>query len=728
MEPQEKYGRWHQGRVGVLGLLLLGLTLVCGLNSAQWIGQAFPGFVVLQNRVIASVSLPHWAVAARPQLYKQTVTAVNGQAVQTADELYAAVRPLPSGAAVTYTLEHDGHMTEVSVPAQPFTGKDYGLLFGAYLLNGVLVALIGLVVWSRNPSNPTSRALLGLGLTTGIWALTAADLYGPHWFFRLHVLAEALLPAAFLHLALALPGTGRARWVWLPYLLASGLAVAYEVALADPGAYAYMQHVCMGAAGISLVGLISKIGWQCWSTRSLHLRDQLRVLLIGAVNGYSFPIFLALASSLSGGAMAVNYAAFTAFCFPLSLGYVLLRADRFTAATDTPENRASVAAQDEVMAAESTDLQVRRPYGWRAGIVCTLLLLTLGLAATGGLTSGHWIGKPFPGFVVLANRVIASVSLPHWTIATHTDLYQQVVVAVNEQSVQTPAALYAAIRQLPPGSEITYTLEKDGQSSQVTLSSQLFTTTDYGLLFGAYLVNGLAFAGIGLAVWGMRRITAASHALLLVGVTIGLFAVTAVDLYAPYSFFRLHVLGEAFFPASLIHLALVFPRNHLKGRNVLWLSVPYFAAASLGWLYEVLMYQPQAYSMIHNLCMVYAGIACLTLISSTLWQVWTETAPRMRQQIRMVGLGCLSAYGLPALLMFASGVTGGAVGVNYTAFTAFLFPLILGVVMVKQNLDPLETLLKRGALIASLFLVITLAYGVLSPEATAHVTQIVGAP
>src|SRR5262245_58424393 len=92
-----------------------------------------------------------------------------------------------------------------------------------------------------------------------------------------------------------------------------------------------------------------------------------------------------------------------------------------------------------------------------------LLLLAGGLALTCALTSVRWIGTPFPGFFVMANRVIPSISLPHWTIAGHNRLYQHAVVAVNGHSVATSTALYTLVQSLPPGTSFTYTLEKDGQ-------------------------------------------------------------------------------------------------------------------------------------------------------------------------------------------------------------------------------------------------------------------------
>ena len=292
---------------------------------------------------------------------------------------------------------------------------------------------------------------------------------------------------------------------------------------------------------------------------------------------------------------------------------------------------------------------------------------------------------------------------------------------MNGQPVQTAAEVYAAVRQLPAGTAITYTLEKDGQTADISLPSQTFTPRHYWLLFGIALINGIAFACIGLGVWGARAASAAGRGLFLVGVSIGIFSLTVLDLYTPYWFFRLHALSEAVFPACLLHLALVFPRNRLRQARFLWLVAPYLVSAVLAGAYQVLLSHPGAYSVIHNLCMVYAGLACVGLIGSTVWHYATSSLPRVRQQIRVVILSCMSAYGLPAVLMVVSGLIGGSVSVNYIGFTAFLFPLALGVVILQRDLSSIEVVLRRGAYALASLLVIALAYGALStPVQAAH--------
>lgn len=334
----------------------------------------------------------------------------------------------------------------------------------------------------------------------------------------------------------------------------------------------------------------------------------------------------------------------------------------------------------------------------------------LGLALITGITSSGWIGTVFPGFFVMKNRVVASVNLPHWPVAAHRDIYQRAVVAVQGQPVATADELYAVVRHFPAGSALTYTLEKDGQISQVTLPSLTFTAQDYFLLFGAYLFTGLTIACIGMSVWFLKPGSPASLALLTASVTLGLFFLTAADLYAPHWFFRLHVLCEALFPASFVHLALVFPVDRFRRARPFLLSIPYLISFALGVAYEVFLYHPAAYSVIHNFCEVYAGASGPLFLGSSLWSYRTTNSPLTRQRIRVIFLGFLSAFAFPVTLSLFSALTGGEVAVNYAVFTVFLFPLSLGYAIVKHDLFEINALLKRGAYYLTLTVALTIIY------------------
>jgi signal transduction histidine kinase/CheY-like chemotaxis protein len=344
------------------------------------------------------------------------------------------------------------------------------------------------------------------------------------------------------------------------------------------------------------------------------------------------------------------------------------------------------------------------------GKAALFLFIAGGLALTCTLTSAGWIGTSFPGFFVIANRVIASVSLSHWSIASHSQLHQHTVVAVNGALVETAADVYAAVQQVPPGTSLTFTLEKNGQQEQVTLPSQPFAFRDYVLLFGLYIFSGMALVLIGVGVWVLKPEASASFPLLSFGLAGGTFALTGADLYGPHWFFRLHVLSEAFFPAALVHVALVFPVDRSRHCRPAVLALPYIIALGLGLVYELYLYDPDIYLYIHNLCMVYAGLSGFALLSGTTWAYMTTDSYLIRQKIRVVLIGFLSGLMLPALLMLTSGITGGEIAVNYAGFTAFLFPLSLGYAIVKHDLFEIDALLKRGIYYLTLIVTLTLTY------------------
>ena len=341
---------------------------------------------------------------------------------------------------------------------------------------------------------------------------------------------------------------------------------------------------------------------------------------------------------------------------------------------------------------------------------CLLALAIIGLACICGMTSARWIGTAFPGFFVMDNRVIASVSLPHWPVALHSQLYQHQVTAIDDQPVATSAEIYAQVQQLPAGSPITYTLEKDGQVKRVTLTSLTFTFKDYLLLFGAYLFVGLAIALVGVSAWFMKPDNTASQALCLLNTVTGVFCLTGADLYGPHWFFRLHVLSEALFPAGLVHFALIFPVNRVRPDRKWTLGLPYMVSLSLTGVYEAYLYQPAVYSFVHNTCMVYAGLSGLLFAGKVTWDFVTTESLLIRQRIKVVLIGFLGGYLFPALLMLLSGLTGGALAVNYVAFTGPLFPGSLGYAVMKHDLLEIDAMVKRGTYYLSLTAALTVLY------------------
>lgn len=319
-------------------------------------------------------------------------------------------------------------------------------------------------------------------------------------------------------------------------------------------------------------------------------------------------------------------------------------------------------------------------------------LLAVALATRTTITSAAWVGRVFPGFLLLDNRVVASIGLAHW--AGGSDLYQSQVIAVDGRPVATTPEVYRFVEGLAPGTPVTYLLRRGGVDRTVVVPCERFGVRDWILLFGAYLLNSATYLALGLMVWVLRPRAPLGRALLAFGTSSALWMVTAMDLYGPATFFRAHVIGESMFPAAALHLSLQFPQPHPLARFI-WLA--YLLAVLILIPYEVFLYRPDAYTLIHNAATGYLGLAALTFGVRLIHEYWRGRSHLARQRIRVMTLGTLAGFALPGAIFLASAATAGMVPVNTGAFTGFLFALALAYAIVKHDLFEIDAMVKRGA-------------------------------
>src|SRR5205823_5299876 len=233
-----------------------------------------------------------------------------------------------------------------------------------------------------------------------------------------------------------------------------------------------------------------------------------------------------------------------------------------------------------------------------------------------------------------------------------------------------------------------------GAEREVRIETQVFTLRDWLLLFGAFLVSGGTYFVLGLVVWVLRPGAPLVPALLAVGMAWGIFLITAMDLYGPATFFRLHVLCETLVPPAVLHLALLFPQPHRFAR---WRLAGYAPALVIGALYERFLYRPAAYSRVLYTDMSYLGVAGIFFGARLLWEYWRGVSPLARQRVRVVMLGTLCGFSIPSAIVLASVVTGGGVSMNAGTFTQVLFSLSLAYAVMKHDLFELDAMVKRGA-------------------------------
>lgn len=300
------------------------------LSLGAWPNRVFPGFMVLDNRVVASVGLLDWSGSGVDGLKQSQVVAVNGVPVSTADAVYAAVADLEPGTPVVYTLERDGRRRDVTIAADRFTIEDWLILNGSFLLNGAVYLVAGLVVWMLRPRSPVARAFLSLGLAFATLLFPAVELYRPSVYFRLHIVGETWLWAAALHVGLTFPyAHPLARFAWAPYALAGAVLAFYEWHLYDAPIYSRLVLFNYSAIGLAALAFFARLLWEATRRHGGLIRQRVRVLLVGALIGFAIPGAAIAFPSMLGGDVSMNLPSALNFLFALALAYAIVQHDLF---------------------------------------------------------------------------------------------------------------------------------------------------------------------------------------------------------------------------------------------------------------------------------------------------------------------------------------------------------------------------------------------------------------
>lgn len=304
------------------------------------------------------------------------------------------------------------------------------------------------------------------------------------------------------------------------------------------------------------------------------------------------------------------------------------------------------------------------------------------LAAVGLLAlaeAGTWIGRPFPGFLVLANRVIASAALPAWPASRGGVLFQHEVVAVDGEPVRDGASVRGRIEAQPPGTAFEYRLRRGARTFERRIESRRFEASDFAWLFGAYLLNGAVLGACGVAILARRRRSDAAWSAVPLLVTGSLWGLTAMDLYGPYRFFRLHALCEALLPAAALHFAWGFPSplgTATLRRRVL--AAGYLAALALAAVYELALFHPPAYTAVHLVATSALGVSLVAVIAAQIARALRPGPAHARRQLRVLAWGAVFALSPIAALTLADAISGGRTAQNAVGFTAFWFALAIG--------------------------------------------------
>jgi len=305
-----------------------------------------------------------------------------------------------------------------------------------------------------------------------------------------------------------------------------------------------------------------------------------------------------------------------------------------------------------------------------------------------------------------------------------------VLQAIGNDAVMTPADVDARLKNVEPGQVVTYTVQRDSADTLLTLQLARAPGPQVGLY---YLLAAVGIFGllVGASVRLRRPADPATmHFFWLTAAFFGVFAFTYTGEFTPtdYFFYWADVVATVMLPPLFLHFALVFP-----DRPNPWVATPtgravvplmYAPALALGlarlaamrWLPQtpsaldldamvVRLQQVETIEFVYLSACLLGGLA---LMIRALGRLRSVTA---RRQLRWIvwgsGLGAvpfISAYVIPFLVGFE---------VPYARYTAVLLgfiPLAFASAIVRYRLMDVEVIIKRALVVSAVGLVLVVIY------------------
>lgn len=340
-------------------------------------------------------------------------------------------------------------------------------------------------------------------------------------------------------------------------------------------------------------------------------------------------------------------------------------------------------------------------------------LCILALAAT--ISSGiiPWINTPFPGFLILENGVVASAGLAPWPAVSDGAIFQSRVVSYDGIEFANPSHLKRYTSSVPIGHGVYYTFESRTGTFERSIETRRFTPSDAFLLFGVMLISAVALLSVALALVYMAPRDSASAGCAVALTITGLFALTAVDLYGPYRFFRLHALTESFLGAGGIHMAIAFPQRRQIATKHPWLvPLAYGISAAIGIANQTLLFTPVGYTITHLTAMSWAGAAFAILVASQIEAFINPTSLRSRQRVTILALGTFTSITPAVVLAATSSITGGEAPENLISWTGVLFPVSVGYAVLKSDILEIDSVIRRTVNYVLLTVLVGIFYSV----------------
>jgi len=348
-------------------------------------------------------------------------------------------------------------------------------------------------------------------------------------------------------------------------------------------------------------------------------------------------------------------------------------------------------------------------------VFIALILAALTIGAVCIWNAVQWIDKPFPGFLVNQRMVVGYIGQYHWTGTQAGLKYPDKILRANGKEVSSAEALEEIVLNTKVGTPMQYEVKREAEVIRVTIPTMRFTGIDLAMTFGILFFQGILYLLIGVVVYMLKPDTKVSWVFSMACLLQGVSSFMSFDMESThFGFVRLYLFDDAFLPAVVVHLSLLFPeKTKLIEKHPFLEVVPYILSTVL--VIPIQIYYPRpAFSPFYTIVLAYAAFGALALIVATLHAFAKKSSVLARQRAKVVLFGALLALPIPAfgpLAAFLGQTLGGMrIITNFSSIPIIIFPASIAYAIAKHNLFDVDVYVKRAVGYAIMTAVVGLTY------------------
>ena len=318
-------------------LLMVTLTITAAVyvvvpfQAITWLQGPFIGVLLEPPHHVNGTFSPVgnvWSGFAAGLEVGDEIVAVNGVPVDSARDVYAAIRGLQPSDQVTLDVRGAGTQThQLTVPVMRLSTPDVLTLFVVPYLVGLAFLAIGLWVYRNRRDQDIGRVFMLFSASLSLVLATTFDYWTTHTFVRLWAAAIPFTAGTLMVYALIFPAetplvSDHPALRWLPMVLSLGVLVWAQVTMG-------LSYAAQMAAfdlqyrfgGLAILLFLASLLARSMLAASPAVREQSRLVIGGSVLAFApFIVWIANWQLLS---IVIVFAAF--LLFPLAIAYSILQ-------------------------------------------------------------------------------------------------------------------------------------------------------------------------------------------------------------------------------------------------------------------------------------------------------------------------------------------------------------------------------------------------------------------